>query len=206
MADYLLLTYTLLVLSLMSFKFYLVTVSLHGVHVCIQFYKFCDWSPSGLNKWVSTLFTLFCGCSPSGKGIISGHADGSVVRFFFEDEGTGESQVNPKCFCSIACTAWAVHLVHDHKPLCTSYALHYNTFGMHCRAKSLCTHVHHMPLHGLPTPLWQQAVIRECLPTGVMGESCSSLTTAERRMNMNSLVLSAAPVVSQWSWAAMTGQ
>ena len=32
-------------------------------------------------------------CSPSGKGIISGHADGSVVRYFLEDEGNGESQV-----------------------------------------------------------------------------------------------------------------
>ncbi|XP_070555163.1 intraflagellar transport protein 172 homolog [Ptychodera flava] len=28
----------------------------------------------------------------SGKGILSGHADGSIVRYFFEDEGTGESQ------------------------------------------------------------------------------------------------------------------
>lgn len=31
--------------------------------------------------------------SPSGKGILSGHADGSVVRYFLEDEGTGETQV-----------------------------------------------------------------------------------------------------------------
>uniref|UniRef100_A0A8B9J8B1 Intraflagellar transport 172 n=1 Tax=Astyanax mexicanus TaxID=7994 RepID=A0A8B9J8B1_ASTMX len=28
----------------------------------------------------------------SGKGILSGHADGTVVRYFFEDEGSGESQ------------------------------------------------------------------------------------------------------------------
>ncbi|XP_071962115.1 intraflagellar transport protein 172 homolog [Antedon mediterranea] len=28
----------------------------------------------------------------SGKGIVSGHADGTIVRYFFEDEGTGESQ------------------------------------------------------------------------------------------------------------------
>lgn len=31
--------------------------------------------------------------SVSGKGILSGHADGTVVRFFFDDEGSGESQV-----------------------------------------------------------------------------------------------------------------
>ncbi|KAJ8275180.1 hypothetical protein COCON_G00098050 [Conger conger] len=28
----------------------------------------------------------------SGKGILSGHADGTVVRYFFDDEGSGESQ------------------------------------------------------------------------------------------------------------------
>lgn len=28
----------------------------------------------------------------SGKGILSGHADGTVVRYFFDDEGAGESQ------------------------------------------------------------------------------------------------------------------
>jgi len=33
-------------------------------------------------------------CSPSGKGILSGHADGSIVRYFLEDEGTGETQVS----------------------------------------------------------------------------------------------------------------
>ncbi|XP_012868986.1 PREDICTED: intraflagellar transport protein 172 homolog [Dipodomys ordii] len=29
----------------------------------------------------------------SGKGILSGHADGTIVRYFFDDEGSGESQV-----------------------------------------------------------------------------------------------------------------
>lgn len=31
--------------------------------------------------------------SVSGKGILSGHADGTIVRYFFDDEGSGESQV-----------------------------------------------------------------------------------------------------------------
>ena len=35
----------------------------------------------------------FSPCSPSGKGFLSGHADGSIVRFFFDDEGTGDQQV-----------------------------------------------------------------------------------------------------------------
>jgi hypothetical protein len=36
-----------------------------------------------------TLYT----CSPSGKGIISGHADGTIVRYFFEEDGSGLSRV-----------------------------------------------------------------------------------------------------------------
>nr|XP_025046158.1 intraflagellar transport protein 172 homolog [Pelodiscus sinensis] len=28
----------------------------------------------------------------SGKGVLSGHADGTIVRYFFDDEGSGESQ------------------------------------------------------------------------------------------------------------------
>lgn len=40
--------------------------------------------------WFVTL--LLCG-SVSGKGVLSGHADGTVVRYFFDDEGSGEAQV-----------------------------------------------------------------------------------------------------------------
>lgn len=39
-----------------------------------------------------SVICLFC-VSVSGKGILSGHADGTVVRYFFDDEGSGESQV-----------------------------------------------------------------------------------------------------------------
>ncbi|KAK0069568.1 intraflagellar transport protein 172 isoform X1 [Biomphalaria pfeifferi] len=31
-------------------------------------------------------------CNPSGKGILSGHADGSIIRYFFDDEGSGDTQ------------------------------------------------------------------------------------------------------------------
>lgn len=37
--------------------------------------------------------SLVCLFSISGKGILSGHADGTIVRYFFDDEGSGESQV-----------------------------------------------------------------------------------------------------------------
>ncbi|XP_071273312.1 intraflagellar transport protein 172 homolog isoform X1 [Agelaius tricolor] len=44
----------------------------------------------------------------SGRGILSGHADGTIVRFFFDDEGSGESQgklaVHP---CPPYALAWA---------------------------------------------------------------------------------------------------
>ncbi len=37
-------------------------------------------------------FFVFFYISNSGKGILSGHADGSIVRYFFDDEGSGDSQ------------------------------------------------------------------------------------------------------------------
>ncbi|XP_039273606.2 intraflagellar transport protein 172 homolog [Styela clava] len=37
-------------------------------------------------------YTVSVCCNTSGKGIISGHADGTIVRYFFDDEGSGESQ------------------------------------------------------------------------------------------------------------------
>lgn len=40
-----------------------------------------------------SLFFLFPFFSCSGKGILSGHADGTIVRYFLEDVGSGESQV-----------------------------------------------------------------------------------------------------------------
>lgn len=48
----------------------------------------------------------------SGKGILSGHADGTVVRYFFDDEGSGESQgkllTHP---CSPYALAWGSHSI-----------------------------------------------------------------------------------------------
>ncbi|XP_030627149.1 intraflagellar transport protein 172 homolog [Chanos chanos] len=41
----------------------------------------------GTESYVVSLTT-----NVSGKGILSGHADGTVVRYFFDDEGSGESQ------------------------------------------------------------------------------------------------------------------
>lgn len=32
--------------------------------------------------------------SPNGKGILSGHADGAIVRYIFEDDGSGLTQVS----------------------------------------------------------------------------------------------------------------
>lgn len=45
--------------------------------------------------------------NPSGKGIISGHSDGAIVRFFFDDEGTGLSQGQiVKHSCAPYALAW----------------------------------------------------------------------------------------------------
>ncbi|XP_078205874.1 intraflagellar transport protein 172 homolog isoform X7 [Callithrix jacchus] len=39
----------------------------------------------------SYVVALTANCS--GKGILSGHVVGTIVRYFFDDEGSGESQV-----------------------------------------------------------------------------------------------------------------
>uniref|UniRef100_A0A672FWM1 Intraflagellar transport protein 172 homolog n=1 Tax=Salarias fasciatus TaxID=181472 RepID=A0A672FWM1_SALFA len=48
----------------------------------------------------------------SGKGFLSGHANGSIVRYFFDDEGSGESQgellLHP---CAPSALAWGVNSV-----------------------------------------------------------------------------------------------
>ena len=40
------------------------------------------------------MLIIFFSFSPTGKGFLSGHADGSIVRFYFDDEGTGDQQVS----------------------------------------------------------------------------------------------------------------
>lgn len=50
--------------------------------------------PAALFCFVIPCFDVNLNCvSVSGKGILSGHADGTVVRYFLNDEGSGESQV-----------------------------------------------------------------------------------------------------------------
>ena len=43
--------------------------------------------------WCFKIKIFFYKKSASGKAIISGHADGSIVRYIFENENTGETQV-----------------------------------------------------------------------------------------------------------------
>ncbi|KAF7654055.1 hypothetical protein LDENG_00075250, partial [Lucifuga dentata] len=68
------------------------------------------------NKSSTIYGTEFCVISlasnVSGKGILSGHADGKVVRYFFDDEGSGESQgellVHP---CPPYALAWGANSI-----------------------------------------------------------------------------------------------
>ena len=48
----------------------------------------------GRNLEVNGFYFFFFSDSVSGKGILSGHIDGAIVRYFFDDEGTGLSQVS----------------------------------------------------------------------------------------------------------------
>lgn len=43
--------------------------------------------------FIFLFFFFSSSVSVSGKGILSGHADGKVVRHFFDGESSGESQV-----------------------------------------------------------------------------------------------------------------
>ena len=38
---------------------------------------------------------LLC-CSPGGKAVVVGHADGAIIKYNFEDEGQGDSNVSIK--------------------------------------------------------------------------------------------------------------
>ena len=38
------------------------------------------------------VYTVSLCCNTSGKGILSGHADGAIVRYMFEDDGSGLTQ------------------------------------------------------------------------------------------------------------------
>lgn len=50
--------------------------------------------------------------STSGQGIISGHADGSIVRYYFDDEGTGLPQgVVCRHSCPPYALAWGQSIV-----------------------------------------------------------------------------------------------
>lgn len=53
---------------------------------------------------------MFC-VSVSGKGILSGHADGTVVRYFFDDEGSGETQVSTASCIIYACYYLSYHIL-----------------------------------------------------------------------------------------------
>ncbi|KAM4521459.1 intraflagellar transport protein 172 homolog isoform 2-T2 [Odontesthes bonariensis] len=57
-------------------------------------------------------FVVSLASNVSGKGILSGHADGTVVRYFFDDEGSGESQgkllTHP---CPPYALAWAANSI-----------------------------------------------------------------------------------------------
>ncbi|XP_067032279.1 intraflagellar transport protein 172 homolog isoform X2 [Acropora muricata] len=50
-------------------------------------------------------FVVSLAANVSGKGIISGHIDGAIVRYFFDDEGTGLSQGQ---ICKHPCSPYAL--------------------------------------------------------------------------------------------------
>jgi hypothetical protein len=66
---------------------------LHSFEVLEVVLEFIVYLVCKLDSLVWFVTLVVNGCSPSGKGILSGHADGSIIRYFFDDEGSGDSQV-----------------------------------------------------------------------------------------------------------------
>ena len=50
-------------------------------------------------------------CSPSGDGVISGHADGKIVRYMFQDE---HARVSNMCVRVCVCTIFVITSLQDH--------------------------------------------------------------------------------------------
>ena len=62
-------------------------------------------------------------CSPSGKGIISGHADGTIIRFMFEEDGSGLAGVSSQSINPLSLTHLLVLQGAVVKHSCPPYAL-----------------------------------------------------------------------------------
>jgi len=88
--------------------------------------------------------------SPSGKGIISGHADGTIIRYFFEDEGSGLAR-GPLCRhpCPPYALAWGSSTIMAAG--CDKRVLVYSTSGelqaCHCVAHSASDVVYTVLVH-----------------------------------------------------------
>ena len=94
-------------------------------------------------KWAIS-FVLYLLCivvSSSGKGFISGHADGTIVRYFFEDDGSGLSKVS---------------LIISNDQL----VLKRRSSSVDCRDLFVVTLVHHMLWCGQARLSWLVAVIK----------------------------------------------
>lgn len=166
-------------------------------------------------------------CSPSGKGFLSGHADGAIVRYFFDDEGSGDSQVNQLTYqhlYQIPITCKLIIKLSMNKDLNDFFSMVF--FQPFCvliksltrvfdkktyarldmwwcqfdfRARSAHTHVLRMHWPFLRTLLWLLDATRGSSRMDVKAEAFSILITVVRKMNMNLPVLSPVQVASPLS-------
>lgn len=157
------------------------------------------------NKWptfffcgIIYLYVFFC-FSISAKGVLSGHADGTVVRYFFDDEGSGESQV---------LTASHIDVHHD-VTLLYSLILQLNlshfTLLLWHRVNCWYTRARPTLWPGVQTASWWAAVTRRWWPTAERVTSCKPSTTPATARRGSSPWPPPAPAGSQWSSAVTTG-
>ena len=58
------------------------------------FEKFDLFKSIKINRRYTSYITLNLCCSPGGKAVVVGHADGAIIKYNFEDEGQGDNNVS----------------------------------------------------------------------------------------------------------------
>lgn len=143
-------------------------------------------------------FVLFC-VSVSSKGILSGHADGKVVRFFFDDEGSGDSQVPTASFITHPYTVCV-----SFHTCCSASITH--SLSHRCRGSCWYTRAHPMLWPGVQTASWWAAVTRKWWLIAKRVTSCRPLITAETGLRRSSPWLPPAPAGSRLCLGVLIGQ
>ena len=137
--------------------------------------------------------------SPSGKGIISGHADGTIVRYFFEEDGAGLARV-----CGARVVSMGVNKTVCRVPFVITRVPRMHWLGQ-TPPSSLLVVIGRSLSMDLMVPNLSQCNFLSNKVFSLQGEWCRTLTTPWMMTRRSSHVLRAVPVASPLWWGALTG-